>query len=128
MKSARVLSMAVLMSVAGAAFADGPEHYPGDFPVVHGDRAKVVAELHRAERLGQISVGEAGSDVGDQTLFKTQRNVSRAQVVGELNEAEQLGLVNKTGGGGEPSETAAQERAIEKAGLEAKQQSKTAAK
>ena len=43
MKSARVLSVAILMSVTGAAFADGPLHYPGDMTFVPGDRAKVIA-------------------------------------------------------------------------------------
>ena len=125
MKSARLLSIAILMTVTGAAFADGPEHYPGDFQIVPGDRAKVVAELRKAQRLGQISVGEADSGEGDQALFKTQKNVSRAQVLGELHEAEQLGLVSV--GGGSPSVTATQERLIDEAGLQAAKQSKAAA-
>ena len=125
MKSARVLSIAVLMSVTGAAFADGPFHYPGDMQFVPGDRAKVVADLHRAERRGQISVGESGSGEGDQALFKQWRNKSRPDV-GELDEAEDLGLISV--GGGVPSETAAQEQAITDAGRHAAEQSKAAAK
>ena len=125
MKSARVLSVAILMSVAGAAFADGPVHYPGDFQFVPGDRAKVVAELRRAERLGQISVGEADSGEGAQALFVPQRDVSRARVIAELHEAERLGLV--TNGGKIPVATPAQERLITEAGLHAADQSKAAA-
>lgn len=126
MKSARVLSIAILMSVTGAAFADGPFHYPGDMQFVPGDRAKVLAELHRAERRGQISIGESDSGEGDQALFKPWPNVSRAQIVGELDEAEDLGLISV--GGGVPSETAAQEQAITDAGRKAAEQSKVAAK
>lgn len=126
MKSARVLSIAILMSVTGTAFADGPFHYPGDMQFVPGDRAKVLAELHRAERRGQISVGESDSGEGAQALFKPHRNVSRARVVGELGEAEDLGLVSV--GGGVPSETAAQERAITEAGRQAAKQSTAAGK
>ena len=126
MKSARLLSIAILMSVTGSAFADGPFHYPGDMQFVPGDRAKVLAELRRAERRGEISVGESDSGEGAQALFKPWPNISRAQVVGELNEAEDLGLVSVSGG--LPSETAAQERAITEAGRQAAKQSTAAAK
>lgn len=126
MKSAHLLSIAILMSVTGAAFADGPFHYPGDMQFVPGDRAKVVADLHRAQRRGEISVGESDSGEGAQALFKPWPNISRAQIVGELNEAEALGLVSVTGG--LPSETAAQEQAITDAGRRAAEQSKVAAK
>jgi hypothetical protein len=124
MKSARVLSIAILMSVTGAAFADGPEYYPyalqsdpgGTVSAVPGDRAKVVADLHKAERLGQMPpVGE-----GAWPIFTPQPNATRAQVLGELHEAEQLGLVRV--GGGVPVETGEQERLITEAGLQAAKQ------
>ncbi len=60
MKSARVLSIVILMSVTGAAFADGPFHYPDDTlfkPWPNISRAQIVGELVEAENLGLISVG-----------------------------------------------------------------------
>ncbi len=132
MKSARVLSIATLMSVAGAAFAGGgPVHYPGDFLFVPGDRAKpvdraqIVAELREAQRLGLISLGEADSNIRAPQPVSTK---TRAQVVAELREAQRLGLVNVGGEGDIPIATAAQERMIVAAGLRAVEQSKLAAR
>jgi hypothetical protein len=130
MKTARVLSIAILMSVTGTAFADGPRFYPygehsdpsGAMSAVHEDRAEVVADLHKAERLGQMPpVGE-----GAWPIFTQQPNEDRAQVLGELHEAEQLGLMPRNGGGGVPVETGEQERLITAAGLRADEQSKLA--
>ena len=58
MKSSRLLSIAILMSVTGAAFADGPIHCPGDITFVPGNRPQVAAELREAKRLGLVANGE----------------------------------------------------------------------
>ncbi len=144
MKSARILSIPFLfvgLTGAASAFSNGPfstgkgpyppvgeEVWKLDTPRTHSPatRAQVVADLHKAERLGQISVGEDEGE-GDQVLFKPHPDVSRAQIAGELHEAEQLGLVTN-GYGTSPSVNAVQERLIDEAGRQAAEQSKAAAK
>lgn len=62
MKSIHTVLSAIAISVASSAFAGGGP-YPVDEPpaaVPGKSRAEVIAELREAQRLGLVSVGEAG--------------------------------------------------------------------
>jgi len=131
MKSSRIFSVSLLAAgVMGAtsASADGPYFYP-----YHGfapesaetsktTRAEVVADLREAQRLGLISVGEAGFKFTEPTAANAK---PRVQVVAELHEAQRLGLVS-IGEGDIPIATAEQERLIAVAGLRAVELSRMA--
>jgi hypothetical protein len=101
-----------------ASYADAPAgDFDSLFPLHYSvSRAEVVEDLRDARRLGHISIGEADSDIDTPQAVSTK---SRAQVVAELREAQQLGLINVGGEGDIPVATAAQERLIVEAGVNA---------
>ena len=122
LKSARALSIAVLLGFSGVAAAGeipiGEGAYPPEPEGVSTviTRAQVVAELREAQRLGLVTVGE------DPYAVITQRasTKTRAEVVAELREAQRLDLVDVGGEGDAPVATAEQERLIAEAGLRAR--------
>lgn len=126
LKSARILSVAILLGLSGVASASEPTIGEGPYPAEPDvssvtSRAEVVFELRQAQRLGLISIGEADSDLDALQLVS---NKTRAQVIAELREAQRLGLVNAGGEGDAPMTSAAQERQIIEAGVRAREQSR----
>ena len=122
-KSARALSIAVLLGFSGVAAAGeipiGEGAYPPEPEGVSTviTRAEVAAELREAQRLGLVTVGEADPYAVVPPLASTK---TRAQVVAELREAQRLELVDVAGEGDAPVATAEQEHLITEAGLRAR--------
>jgi hypothetical protein len=121
MKTVRILSVAVLTALAGAAQADNG-NYPGDFPAPSADRAKVKADLREALANGPLWTNDTYPKEQPVAAVK-----SRAQVVAETKEAQRLGVLQQVGMEYRRA-SAEQERLIAEAGQRAVDSATMAAK
>jgi len=110
--------VAVLVFASGAAFAGGGPYPEPAIPEsgTSKTRAQVLAELHEAQRLGLIHVGEG--DIRSDPSKQPGSIKTRAQVVAEMREAQRLGLLN-FGEGDVPVASPEQEKLIADAGRRA---------
>lgn len=124
MKQVHLCSVALMLAVTSSAWA-GVEPYPDAVlaeQVSVKMRSAVIAELHEAQRLGLIPIGEGdfpsiklNQQSADSATLKGDGRTMRAKIHAETLEAASLGLLS-FGNGNPPIATAEQEKLIAAAG------------
>jgi len=124
MSQRHISATALVLAVTTSAWAAGIEPYPNAVQAESASittREQVVAELREAQRLGQMTSGEAGypratfgDEFGSTSTLGDSRQL-RARIHAETIEAARLGLLG-SGEGNPPIATAEQEKLITVAG------------
>ncbi len=124
MKQAHLSSVAFMLAVTSSAWA-GVEPYPDAVlaeQVSGRTRSAVIAELHEAQRLGLVSIGDGdfpsvklSQQSADSATLQGDARTMRAKIHAETLEAASLGLLS-FGNGNPPIATAEQEKLITAAG------------